>query len=199
MEQQSDRRDAMISAMHSCMEHIFLESCRQIQAELNENGETVWEELETALWDVLNQAVKAKDKGRKGDIHYLAFSFLKSGIYLDRLEWHINALDDGFYLDETETAGYYTPAFLNFSYVKDLEELRKALGKEFIRIQNFEWDRVKEVYAGYYDAFMFSMVESLKERIAEEMADSGMTADGCRLIYGEYMDKAEIICEVQGT
>lgn len=199
MEQQSDRRDAMISAMHSYMEHIFLESCRQIQAELNENGETVWKELKTALWDALNQAGAAKEKGGKGDIHYLAFSFLKSGIYLDRLEWYINALDDGFYLDETETAGYYTPAFLNASYAKDLEEIRKALGKEFIRIQNYEWDRVKEVYAGYYDAFMFSMVESLKERIAEEMADSGMTADGCRLIYGEYMDKAEIICEVQGT
>ena len=199
MERQNDRRDTMISAIQDCMEETFLESCGQIQTELNEKGETVWGELKTALRDVLNQAGKAKEKDDKGDIHYLAFSFLKSGIYLGHLEWYINALDDGFYLDETDTAGYYIPGFLNKSYTRDLEEIRKALGKEFVRIQNFEWDRIKEVYAGYYDALMFRMVESLKEMIAEEMADSGITGDGCRLIYGEYMDKAEIICEVQRT
>lgn len=54
-------------------------------------------------------------------------------------------------ITEEDTAGYYTPAFLNASYTKDLEEIRISLGKEFTRIQNFEWDRVKEVYAGYSD------------------------------------------------
>lgn len=88
---ENNRRAAIIQYLQKSMEEYFNNSCRQFQTDVETHGSEIWNELRCAIDEVLKSVLKVQDKNQKGDIQYIAFSFLRSSLYQNNLEFNIEA------------------------------------------------------------------------------------------------------------
>ena len=176
------------------MEEQFNTSSQLIQSYIEMHGSEIWNNFKNEVNATLKLAGCAQSEDQKGAIQYLAFSFLRCGLYQDRLELRIEVFDDSFYLDEKETAGSYYPTFLQERYSEDLSWLYKEAGRKFVRMQEHELFWIKEQYSHYYEAVIYRMIENLSGLLMREVEESSVSVtDDFKLIYGEFMDRAVVL------
>ncbi len=73
--------------------------------------------------------------------------------------------------------------------------LCQQVEKKFVRAQANEIFLAKEQYIGYYESFLYRMIESMAGLIMKEVIESDVrVADDFRIIYGEFMDRASVVC-----
>ena len=190
----SERREKeIILFLQPYMEECYLKTCLAVQKWLDNQAEAVWEELENAIRKVLYRAGEQQKLG-KGDIQYLAFSFMRYGVCGDEPEIFIEALDDAFYLDERETACCYFPVFLKDRFREDCGILYRKAGESFVRLQDYELEEIRKWYADYYSSILFRMLQGLAELTVGAVRGSGIpTTDRFTVIYGEYMGQAAVL------
>ncbi len=194
MEQPFDRKEEILQWIRLYMEERFCESCQIMQKEFELSGHEAWRELKTIITKTLEDVDVLQKQQQKGRIKYMSFSFLNYCIYFDRLECRMDILDDSFYLDMQETAGYYNPQFMQTRYLSDLNCFNQKMEKRFVRIQDYERMDISREYAKYYDSVIFKMIESLSPLIIKTIRESGvLMADGFKIIYGEHMDRATVL------
>lgn len=190
----SNRETEIIKYLQNGMKKYFNDSCQLIQAEIEVHGIDVWNELKSAIDEVLISVRKEQEKNQKNDIQYLAFGFLISSLYMDKLEFRIDAFDDSFYLDKKETASSYIPEFLQSLYQNDLSQLYIEAGRKFVRMQEIEQFSIKKYYACYYEAVIYRMLENLSRLIMQHIVESGIgMTDDFKIICGKFMDKAVVL------
>ena len=154
MKQINDRRNDMRQYLQKEMEKSFRRVCDEFQSEIERDGGKIWNEIKEILDEVSEKIVMGQREGKKGKIKYLSFNFLQLSSYTNKLQWYITAFDENFYIDEQDVGIYYSPIYLNEKYLHELEYMNKILRQKYIRIQNYEWDIIKRVYAVYYDSIM---------------------------------------------
>lgn len=191
-----NRKEEIMQYIQPYMDQYFMESCQRIQHVIEENGAEIWQELKAILQELFKKIDSMQRQNKKAEIQYLIFNFKESSICTDKIEIYIDALDDGFYLDEQETAECYYPLFLQRQYQKDIGELVRQVQKQFIRLQEHEIVEIKRKYIELYAQILFEMIKSMSDLIVREMNGSGIKITGqFKLAFGRYMDKASIIYE----
>lgn len=194
MEQMNSRRDEILQYMQESMEKCFYKSCQSIQTEIENGGNRIWSDLKAILEQILMHAADMQKKNKKGSAQYLVFSFLNSSVHFEKLELRIEVLDDGFYLDEQEAAGYYCPQFLQAEYLSGVECLCRETSEKFVRLQNQELFEIKKEYTTFYNALICQMIKSLCGMIMRAVVESGIKmTENFKIIYGEYMGKAVVL------
>lgn len=184
----------MLHFLQPYMEECFTESCRWIQAETDIRAAEIWTGLKDTICRVLQDVDVLQKQGRKGGIQYLSFSFMQYGVYMDRLEMQVEALDDNFYLDGQETAGFYRAVFLQDRYREDLAFLYRKAGERFVRMQDYEREEIKKEYAGFFSSVLLRMIQGIMGLVTETVRESGVrTTDRFMVLYGEYMERAVIL------
>jgi hypothetical protein len=159
-------------------------------------GSEVWNELKITIRKLLKKTELLQKEHKKGEVQYFIISFLRCSIYLDKLQWRMDILDDQFYLDDQECEGYYLPVFIQGKYWEDLDFLLEKARDRFIRLQNYEWMEIKEQYTEFYVLFVLQMVDSLIEYIMEEIEENKISlSESFKVICGEYMDRGIILYE----
>lgn len=197
VKQINDRRNDMRQYLQKEMEKSFRRVCDEFQSEIERDGGKIWNEIKEILDEVSEKIVMGQREGKKGKIKYLSFNFLQLSSYTNKLQWYITAFDENFYIDEQDVGIYYSPIYLNEKYLHELEYMNKILRQKYIRIQNYEWDIIKRVYAVYYDSIMQVLLENLLEMMREYLATSDICiSNKVLIIYGQYMDEAKILYEV---
>ena len=194
------RKTEISQFLQPYMEEQFQMSCQWFQGVMEYYGPEVWNELKTAIGTMLKKVELLQQCHKKGKIQYFIISFLRCSIYLDKLKWRIDALDEGFYLDEEECGGYYLPTFLQGRYWEDTDFLLEKARDHFIRLQYYEWMEIKEEYTELFVLFILQMMDSLKEYIMEEIEKSNISfSHSLKMICGEYMDRGTIFYEGKGV
>ncbi len=189
-----NRNAEILQSMQDFMKECFQKSCLIIEKEIELHAFEIWDGIKNAIDESLKHASEMQSQQKKGELKYLAFSLLSYGLFMDRLEMRVDAMDDGFYLDVEEAAGYYQFAFLQDKYLDDLEFLYKKAHEKFIRLQNHELEQIKRKYAEFYFSIIYRIMKSLSELITETVLDSGISvAEDFKVIFGEYMDQAVIL------
>lgn len=184
----------LVPVLQSDMEECIKKSCQLIETEIQDNAYKIWEQLQNVIYGLLERVEMLQKQNKKGDMQYLVFSFLRYGVVMDKLEIRIDALDNIFYLDMQECAEYYAPMFLQERYAEDISLLYENASKRFIRLQNYEFVKVKEKYAEFYKVIISEMLKSLIELIVEMVVDSNVNiSNQFKILYGEYMDKATVL------
>ena len=95
MLQPTERREEIVQYLQEIIETRFCESCQLIQRQVEQHGKQIWEELCSTIVKVLQASAGSTAS-------YLAFSFLDSSVYTDRLEFHVDVFDEGFYVVRIE-------------------------------------------------------------------------------------------------
>ncbi len=194
MKQMNDRIHEISQFLQPYMGECFQKSCELIRSEIEIRGNEIWKEIKSAIGKALRSLVSAQDRQQKGAFQYLVFSFLKSSIYLDRLVFYIECLDDRFYLDEEEASILFNIAFLEDKYRNDITYLHHKVKEKFIRLKEHELLYVNDQYASYYYAIAYRMIENLSELIMQEITGSdARISNKFKILYGEYMDSATVI------
>lgn len=174
----------------------FQKTCVYIQKEIDSNAAGIWCELKECIHKLLSDTEAAQREHKKGDIQYLLFSQLKCSTYLGKLQYQVDAMDDGFYLDRNDVTMYYEPAFLQKRYAEDLAYLSENAKESFIRVQPYVVREIQKDLTGLYHAVVFRMLQSVAEMIMEEIGESNIgITDQFMILYGEYMGKAVILYE----
>lgn len=194
MEKVQPQRTELYEYLHTYMEELFQNSCREVQKILDTDSGKIWENFHTALQECLEKTRILQQKNQKGILHYLAFSLMQYAPFLDRLELRMDALDNGFYLDTHEASAHYYADFLQDRFLQDLAFLYEKAAEKFIRIQHFEQVQIRQNCAAYYDSLLFQMIKALTGLILEAVKESGVhAADSLRILCGDYMDHAVVL------
>ena len=124
----------------------------------------------------------------------LLYSFLKSGIYMDKLLLHLECLDDSFYLEQQETSKIFELSFLQKQFMEDLTFLHKTIQRKFIRLKKYELMEIGIKYADFYNSLIFKMINSLFSLLMQEIKKNNISVtDHFKILYGEYLENATVI------
>lgn len=194
MVKMDEKTNEILEYIQPYMQKACYISCNAVKAVIETQGNRLWKELQNIMDVLFRKAVIQQKEGKKGYIKYLVFSFLWQYIDRERLVWRIEALDDGFYLDEMELAVFFCPEFLQERFESDLCMLYQETEKKFLRLQSYEKEGVRREYAEYYFWIFYRLLESMTNLIIKEVRNSDIIrTDQFKMIYGRYMDKAIII------
>lgn len=189
MKQKFDRREEILQWLRPYMEERFRESCQKIQKKLEDMGNVMWGELRGRIQEVLQRTADMQRQGQKGKIAYVVCS-----IDFNRLLLRIETLEEELYLDNQEAAGYYCPQLLQDHYQEDLEFLYQKAYGEFVRVQDYELEKISQAYAEYYNALIYNILQSVSRLIARTVSESGIClSDDFQIVYGEYMGDATVL------
>ncbi len=195
MNKLKNRGEDILLYLQPYMEECFQNSCQVLQKDIEKQGIEVWDQLKNAVHEVLQLSKEAQNGNQKGAIQYLVFSFLKSGVYMDKLMVFIECLDDGFYLEQQETAQIFEFSFLYKQYMEDISFLHKKVKEKFIRLKNYEIMEVRLEYAFFYSSLIYKMMKNLSDLLMQEIEKSKVNVtDRFKVLYGEYLETAAVVC-----
>lgn len=194
MKQKFDRAGDILLWIRPYMEERIRESCTEIEKMLKKQGVSMWKELRGALQEVLACTADRQEQNRKGKAAYLVCSFLQRSVFCNKLLLRLEIMDEGFYLDESETAGYYRLQMLEERYQEDLAFLHRQVCQKWIRVQNHELDEVDKEYTEYYNAVISMIVQSVSGLLMDVVEESEVQlADMFQIVYGQYMGNATVV------
>jgi len=194
-----ERQEKLLKEIEELLSEQFIKGCEKITAYCEEHSQELVTELLLALRQVMEQASSLQDNGQKGQIKYLVFSLLHSGIVVGKNHIRIDAMDAGFYSDPAECVSYLNLAGIYQSFEEDIAGIKNELSRNIPRIREYEMDIVRYEYAVYYR----QVVKAFLQTMLEEM--DGDTMFGCvgrdasvQVLFGEYMDRAEVLLIMEG-
>ena len=189
-----NREEDILLYLQPYMEERFQSACQILQKDIEKQGADIWEQLKNAVHEVLKLSKEAQNRQQKGAIQYLVFSFLKSGIYMDKLLLHLECLDDSFYLEQQETSKIFELSFLQKQFMEDLTFLHKTIQRKFIRLKKYELMEIGIKYADFYNSLIFKMINSLFSLLMQEIKNNNISVtDHFKILYGEYLENATVI------
>lgn len=188
----------MITDIEKClklyMEERFLHTCVKIQKVYDMEKEGIKAHISESFRDVRDKAIALQNQGKKGRLAYWIISKQRTSLLEGRICLRIESLDNKFWLDEEEAAAEYYPLFLEDSWNSDLEYFSIKLKEKYIRIQKYQLDVVKNVYASYYYSILFKLLCAV---IKDILCDIGLRGEWMenkhKVIFGEYMGEGIVI------
>lgn len=153
--------------------------------------------LKKVLETLIQQICKQKTEGQN-KIKYLIFQRLLSSGYTGSYELSVGMSNAKLYLDEQIVYEYWKPDFIYEDIDRSMEEVKKILGKKYVRIEDYELLRLKQQLL-FDDWTLF--VEILKResrKIIQSVIESDLILeDEIQVLYGNYMDKLRIAYKIK--
>ena len=181
------------------IEIIFENTCRNIQKDWAKEKDRIREEVVRCFKKVWEKTVSLQDCNRKGVVKYWLISIQRSSLLWDEIAFRVETFDDGFFLDDAESAEEYQPKFIKAYWNRDLEQLSDLLKKRFVRIQKYQHDIIREVYSPYYYAVIYQLLKALLKGILKEICvEKERICKDYKVIFGFYMGQGTVLYEGEG-
>lgn len=159
-----------------------------------ENQAQIEKSLAEAVDRVCMEAVKLQQQGLKGDIQYIYFSWLRSGMLEQRAEYRIDLYDERWFLDPVECAGSWRADFIFDPLFKRFSGLSQVKSDYARKITQMDIERIMQIEAVRYHIFA---VEYLRSEVASLLEGKGYVQMGKKaeiaILAGEYRDQSEIL------
>lgn len=152
---------------------------------------TVFDTLQAKLSEGICSLHLCQERGQKGRLAYLQFSFLMSGQYSGEHLLKIDFYDGRFYADPYEIDCFWDYGFLFPFQQQKITQIISAVRMEITALMDYE---IYERLPAYRLGQMFLLQELLRKIQAEEKIMSLLRAEadpGIQVIYGAYMSEAQ--------
>lgn len=164
----------------------------------NKAGLLLIQYFEKVLETLIQRQMVNQKIGKQDKIKYLVFQRLLSSGYTGSYEISIGMSNAKLYLDEQIVYEYWKPDFFYEDIDKAMEEVKKILGKKYVRIEEYELMRLKQqLLLDDWNLF----VEILKrgaQKISQSVIESDLILeDEVQVLYGNYMDKLHIAYKIR--
>ena len=154
------------------------------------NKEQLVTSMVNALNTVLQKAEEHQKNGDKGALSFISFSFLHSNLLLNRYAIRVDAWDQRFYIDEKEASAdwEFLPLLQNVDF--DFSSIESAVRKAVTRVQDYELDEVKRVYAMHYYAIAMDYLRGMTPICLKQVECPAVrTAPEVFCTIGPYMER----------
>lgn len=158
------------------------------------NKASIEKELTDAFVKVCHQAQLLQQQQRKGSIHYIYFSFLRTSILENKSIYRIDFYDENWFLDNEECCGHWDVDFIYhslFQHMRELEEKRKAYAR---KVTAMDIEHFKLFEAFKYNMLVIEFIREQLPALLEQEAFKGVKcSEELHILAGEYMDQSEIL------
>lgn len=185
------------------MEKYLHEYCKNRKADKkdsldNNKVELLFRYFGKVLESLVQRQMFNQKVGKQDKIKYLIFQRLLSSGYTGSYELSVGISNAKLYLDEQIVYEYWKPDFIYEDIDKSMEEVKKILGKKYVRIEEYELLRLKQQLL-FDDWTLF--VEIMKResgKIIQSVIESDLILeDEIQVLYGNYMDKLRIAYKIK--
>lgn len=125
-------------------------------------------------------------QNKEEDKNNLVISCLNSSIITGKNAYQIAWYNEEIYVDPYPPCTYYAPEFLFYEIQRDIEEIKRFLNQNFIRVMDYEMEEVRRKYMkNVYFLGKDFMVSLIRENGKQNI----------KIWFGEYMKDVECIGE----
>lgn len=191
-----DRKEEFMTAMEYILPEQFSKSSRCITSHCEKHSKEIVHTFLEAFKEVVEQTTILQDEKKKGKVKYILFSHLYSSIFLQRYLIRIDFMDHAFYSDPSQTVSYWDARDIYQLFEGDVEAIREELGKNFLRIREYEADYIRYAYAPYYHGLTKAFLQAMLEEALPEsnfLPQQGRLESRTRILFGEYMGEADVL------
>lgn len=149
-----ERTEEIVNEFRELSAEIFQKSREKIIPEYQENREKMLENLKDILRYLFMEAYIMQEDGRKKAVRIIGFFYLHSSLLTGSHKYLISLYDEAFYLDQNEVSSSYFPTFLISYFLSDIQLLEAYIRKRYIRIRNYEMERIKFLHIQQYHELM---------------------------------------------
>lgn len=185
------REEEMVNHIKEAANRRFLESREQIWSYYRKHRDEVAGGILTVFKSLFRQAVTVQSEGRKGAIRYICIFHLNSSIVAGSYQYMFSLFEAVFYLDQEDVSACYIPQFI-LSFIKvDIDYLESELKKNYVRLRQYELDKVVFLYMQNYQELMKGIFTDIMTDIVGLAEYGEIVKFGNPLfLYGGYRDKA---------
>lgn len=191
-----DRKSEILKIMNEILPEQFFKSSGNIAMFCEEHSRDTVHGFLKAFREAVERAVILQNRGEKGKMGYILFSYLYSSIFLKRYFIRIDLMDCGFYSDTAQSTSYWDAGSIYHLFEEDVETIRKEIGKHIPRIREYEADYIRYAYAPYYHGIARDFIQSMLEEVIPEANFLPKRADmeeRVQILFGEYMGQADVL------
>jgi len=194
------RVDEIINEYRDLSAETFQKSKKMIFKEYQENREQILESLKDVLRYLFMKAYAMQECGQKEDVSIISFFYLNSSLLTGSHKYLISLYDKTFYLDKNEISNTYCPEFVVPYFLSDIQLLEDNIRKQYIRIKNYEMERIKFYHIQHYYELMKNILSSVLDEIRNLPEYNIMKKSSNPLfLYGGYRDHAVNLEELYAT
>ncbi len=178
----------------------FQSSKKLILQEYWENREEILESLKDVLRYLFMKAYEMQENNWKEAISIIGFFYLNSSILTGSYKYLVSLFDNTFYLDRNEVSISYSPEFMIPFFLSDIHLLEKTIKKQYIRMKEYEMERVKFLHIQHYHGLMKIILADALDEVKSLPEYNIMKKSAKPLfLYGGYMDYAIDLEEAHAT
>lgn len=197
----SGRRDkVMEEVLREMLPEQFEKSSMEMVLLSEKRSSEIIEGFLKAMGKVMGQAVCRERKKSDEQMQYLLFSCLHSSIFLKRYLIRIDLMGQGLYNDAPLATSYWDAEDIYCLFEKDVEEVRRKVGKKLPRLREYEVDDIRYAYAPYYHRMAKAFIRQMMEEMLEGIQECGQKMQGnvesekkISILFGEYMGEADTL------
>lgn len=134
---------------------------------------------------------KQKENNQRKAV-YFCFFYLYSSILTESFEYEIRITDEKLYLDVDSCLQYWYPDFIYLNAKNDMDIVKEALMKKFVRISKYEVEyqvyKIREDYIGLVEVYLSHMIEQIN---SSQRYQSIRKDNEFHFLFGEYMGKLQ--------
>jgi len=183
-----------VDEMEEAIKNYWNECIEAREAELCKHEDKLEKEFRQNLIILKDEQIKKQVDGKQKEIRYLYLCRLNSSVYTQSYELILGMSSARLFMDEHKSMIYFCPYIIYESIDEDMEEVKKRLGKQFIRLQDYEllclklrlldknWNLTKKYYQ--------RMIEKSQDII---IAGPLRTERELLILCGDYMDEMPVI------
>jgi hypothetical protein len=135
---------------------------------------------------------RLRENTDKGAICWVVISALESGLVTGSLDFRIDFLDEGLWLDENEAAAYWTPAFALSLAAFPTDETLSMLRDSLVRPMAYELLGLEREYLRAVQRSLADPCRELALRSAALVREAG-AVEQVEVLFGSYLGETETI------
>ncbi|MFF2484381.1 hypothetical protein [Paenibacillus sp. NPDC058071] len=164
------------------------------------NKERIDRILASAFEEACCRAEKLQKQGRKGEIHYIHFSYLRTSFMEQRAEYRIDLYDADWYMDREECCSLWPAEFLFKPVFERQRELEKHRVQYARKITAMDIEHIIHQEAMKYHLLA---IEYIRDRVPVLIESEGYAAmkksEDLIILAGEFRDQHELLYPDSGS
>lgn len=196
----SGRRKEILNIAKNIFSGQFEISSMETALHCEKQCSRIAEDFLKTIKKMMNQAVCKEGESRNDEVQYLLFSCLHSSIFLKKYFIRIDLMGQGLYRDAPLAVSYWDAGDIYGLFERDVEEIRRKVGKKIPRLREYEIDYVRYSYSPYYHRLAKAFIREVMEGVLEsgQMSDRKVKEEKqVKVLFGEYMGESDILFSIR--
>lgn len=187
-------KEEFLNSIRKKSEQMYQESMQRIEAEFSQR----LPDIAASLLEVFVQTLKLYHallaEGKVGELKFIYFSFLRTGIIFDSPNYRLDFYDSKNRASLVECAGMWDFSCI-FNYLREIKQELSLIFERQTRVPGWELDNTLHNLANFYRAEADKKIEDVLYSVLEQNGTQLIGDSSVKFFIGELYDRANLILQ----